>query len=1639
MVRASRRSRRTAAAFVWSVVALFVTSPSYSAEVVFLPGESEWRYLPGLAEASSPDATAWRKSEFSDAEWSTGDAPFGYGRNPPYATDLSELEPPMRGNYSTLFLRRKFTVPDADALVEFHARVTFDDGFILWLNGKEALRANVPDGELPFNETAERSHSPTAIEDMEVENPKDFLVTGENVVAVQMFNVSLGSSDLKFDLELFDPFGPDLLPPEIVRTTPAGGSTVRKLTRAEVVFNEPVAGVDAEDLLIEGTPALALNGGGTEYEFLFRTPDPGPIEFSWRADHGIVDLAPAQNSFGGGSWTANFDPDAPLPNLVITEFLAANGTGLQDDDGDEEDWIEIANESTVAVDLIGWSLTDDTSRPSKWVFPSVVVGPNEHVIVFASGKDRQSEDGTLHASFKLGLQGEEIALYSAEFPRDLVDWVPAYPEQRFDFSYGATDKGDSAYFADPTPGETNSGAMPFAGFTADPEFSVERGVYTEAFTLELASATAGAEIRFTTDGSEPTAESDLYSGPTEITPTGGRGLVAVRALALAADLLPSRTITHSYIFPREVLLQTRDPEGFPIRWGTQQADYELDPDVIESDPTMAEDAVKNVPTLSIVSDMANIFDARTGFYANPSQAGVRWERPVSAEFIFPDGRHTQVDCGIRAQGGSSTRDWKSRKVSMRLLFKGDYGASKLEFPLYPDYDVDRFDTLVLDAGLNLTLNHPDHGQRIQSQYVRDQYISDLQIETGGHAPRGVFVNLYLNGVHWGLYGIHERADASWAAENRGGSKDEYDAMRHQSSNVVDGDARAYGELLARSRAVRGDNLDSFLAAAEIIDLPLFADYMIFNHWAGNTDWAHQNWYATRARDGGKWLFHNWDAEHVLKSPGENNLSRSDSGGPTEVFQSLMRNAEFKQIYADRVQRHVSPGGALYVDPEAPEWDPENPARNRAAEIYMRRIEEINSLILLEYARWGDNRRAQTYVRADWERELTRLLRTYFPVRTRTVLNQLRSRRFYPAIPAPELNAPGGEVEAGFQLTMSLPDDAVLPVHYTLDGSDPRVFGTNELSPSAMEYAGPIAIDDFTHVKARTLDGAEWSALREAIFTIEGSSPATLEITEIMYNSAAGDEYDFLEIHNPSERTIDLAELEFTSGIRLEFAAGDAIGPGEYLVLAENAEAFAELYPDVPVFAQYSGALDGGGEKVTIKDGSGATIVSVDYNDGNFWEIGADGFGYSLVLADPEMNPDDPRAWRASTNVGGSPGAVDPARSIGRIAINEVAPHQDLIELVNEGSTRVDLTGWFLSDDATSAESLLHYQISGSIAPGEILAVDIPVKAFDVSPLGGAVYLASADAGELTGFVTGLTYPGAPFERSFGQHETSSRLELALMTPSIGEENPLPAPPEIAINEIQYHPLDGEPEFIELFNPGRNVVDLAGWRIAGISSPIGDAFIFPAGAEISAGGYLVVVNVDPNDFDANGATVVGPFGGALDNQGERIRLLRPAAAGELPVVLVDAVRFNDREPWPLEADGTGATLERISAGRYGSEALSWAASMAIGGTPGAKNSASETGEGGLQLPGDLSQDGRFSVTDPILILGHLFRGSPAELPCEGGTINDEGNRMLIDVNGDASVNVADAVALLNYIFRDGASHVLGRECVQLPGCPDVCVR
>jgi len=164
---------------------------------VLIPAGSEWRFFRGTTEASQP-VSAWRNPGFNDGTWEQGGAPIGYGENF-VRTRLSD----MRGSFSGVCLRRAFSIASITNIGSLVLEAQYDDGFSVWINGKFVAARNLPGNELAYDGLASSARESSEYEQIVVLGAAAYLVPGENVVAIQAFNSSIGqSSDFFIDLAL---------------------------------------------------------------------------------------------------------------------------------------------------------------------------------------------------------------------------------------------------------------------------------------------------------------------------------------------------------------------------------------------------------------------------------------------------------------------------------------------------------------------------------------------------------------------------------------------------------------------------------------------------------------------------------------------------------------------------------------------------------------------------------------------------------------------------------------------------------------------------------------------------------------------------------------------------------------------------------------------------------------------------------------------------------------------------------------------------------------------------------------------------------------------------------------------------------------------------------------------------------------------------------------------------------------------------------------------------------------------------------------------------------------------------------------------------------------------------------------------
>ena len=437
--------------------------------------------------------------------------------------------------------------------------------------------------------------------------------------------------------------------------------------------------------------------------------------------------------------------DAQTPPVVINEFVAANETGLVDNTGAFEDWIELRNTTGSTVDLGGWTISDSGDT---FTFPiGSSIGGNSYSVVFASGDVTRTTSGQLHLPFKLSADGEPLALRDDGGVTSQPAWpAPGFPPLPLDVSYGLSSGGSLSYFSAPTPGTANGTGA--GGLVQAVTFSVPHGYYETPQNLILSTSTPSATIRYTLDGSTPTTTHGT------VIPAGQSISISststVRAVAYRAGWIPSPTETRSYLFAADIVNQsTSTPPGWPGNGAVngQRMHYGMDPDIVSGNETAVAASLTSIPTLSFVTDLPNLVSSSSGIYTNAQSTGIAWERPVSVELIDPTGGEAgfDINAGLRIRGGGS-RVPDNPKHSFRLYFRDSYGDGDLEYPLFQAEGTDGFESLGLATG--------QHGSwqfrsPAGATWAREMWSRDTQRDMGQPYTRSRHYHVYLNGQYWG--------------------------------------------------------------------------------------------------------------------------------------------------------------------------------------------------------------------------------------------------------------------------------------------------------------------------------------------------------------------------------------------------------------------------------------------------------------------------------------------------------------------------------------------------------------------------------------------------------------------------------------------------------------------------------------------------------------------------------------------------------------------------------------------------------------------------------------------------------------------------------------------------------------------------
>ncbi len=553
-------------------------------------------------------------------------------------------------------------------------------------------------------------------------------------------------------------------------------------------------------------------------------------------------------------------------DIVINEFMQSNIDAVMDDLNEFPDsWVELYNTGSSAVNLNQYRLGLSDNVEESWPLPSYSLSSKGYKLVFCD------KEGTgYHTDYRLESgKGGSIYLFKDGEVVDCIKDIKKQPAPNV--AYGRKNDGDETmgYQAEPTPGAANCGEL-CSKALGDPIFSEPGRVITGGGEINLtvalpADAPEGTVLRYTTDGSEPTATSSVF-------PAEGLSFKATRVIRVkpfCKGYLSPRSTTQSYIF---------FPRNFTI------------------------------PVVSIVTNKKYFNDSKIGIYVNGSyQSGKAnykfdWRRPINLEFFTAAGEESQLNqlCETRVAGAAS-RD--AQLKSLALYANKRFGEKRFNYEFFPEQrpGVKDFKSIMLRNA----------GNDFDYLYMRDAIIqrnmaSHVDLDFQSYAP-AIF---YLNGEYKGMLNLRERSNDDNIYTNYDGLED-IDMIENW-WELKNGTWDSFNEFTAFYNE-HGHTWDEY---AERMDLVEFINLMIMNLYYCNLDFPGNNivmWRPTA--EGGRWRFVAKDTDFGLGLYGRSsnyntiewiynpnydyNNNWANQYEHTRLFRRLMEDETFAREFIDR--------------------------------------------------------------------------------------------------------------------------------------------------------------------------------------------------------------------------------------------------------------------------------------------------------------------------------------------------------------------------------------------------------------------------------------------------------------------------------------------------------------------------------------------------------------------------------------------------------------------------------------------------------------------------------------------------------------------------------------------------------------------
>lgn len=527
--------------------------------------------------------------------------------------------------------------------------------------------------------------------------------------------------------------------------------------------------------------------------------------------------------------------------VVITEVMPCNiSTYMDKGVYNFPGWMELYNDGD-ELSLKGYTISHykikDDQQVLKWewtIIEDIKVGSEAYRLLFFD-----EEDASKHAPYKLDSDGGIIILSQGKNKIDSLK----YSRMDTHISYGRY--GDGAGYMNPTPKAENSAAYTLDKRVKSLSFEnltpglVESGKHK----VTIKSPTTGATIYYTTNGSEPTLESDVYKTEIEIDTT-----TVIRARAFLDDYPASEILTGTFLY---MDYRHKECGGYtvPVVSVSTDKDYLEDPEV-----GMLVVGENGLPTDQ--KCLTDVGITKANFLQD-------WKRPVVFEYI-KDGKSVMTHEMEAAVIGGCSR--KNEVQSLKFKAGKKVGSTKeyLEVNPFEDRPGNKYSSLHLRNGGN--------AYEASQVRIRDGYMQSLSkvmnIDYQAFQP----VAYYLNGKYKGLMGLRERTNKDYVEANYGLDEEDMEHMELVNESGVEakvGTLDWYKALVSFLENNSPGAANYFETACKYMDMDEYIDFQLFEHFIVNTDWPGNNAKIWRDKKNGKlrWIIYDTDFGLGLYSAG----------------------------------------------------------------------------------------------------------------------------------------------------------------------------------------------------------------------------------------------------------------------------------------------------------------------------------------------------------------------------------------------------------------------------------------------------------------------------------------------------------------------------------------------------------------------------------------------------------------------------------------------------------------------------------------------------------------------------------------------------------------------------------------------------